>query len=1538
MKRILSILTHLIGYSILLIVCLLLVSYYTLQLPEIQTRIANKATEWLGDELGGSITMSNIRVKSYDEIVIEDLNIKDNQDRNMIYAREVYVNAKTSLRMGLSKLFSYGKGKGLKSIGFHPESFVQFDNNFDFLTLKDPVVHFIKDEHNNLNFEYWLDEINRLIGKENKENQPATPFTIDHANIINGSIKITTDNSVRTTDGTFDFANFEFKNLNADLENLLFKRDTLVMFSNGLRAEDSFSDLKLTEVTGNFFYCKKELKLDNFVAGINSSVVTDRLYMTYDKPSDFQDFFQKVRLNGDLRSSVLHTHDLALFIPFLGQFDENYKISTRLNGTVDDLSLDDLILNFGKGSTIVGKAHFLGLPDIEKVYSTAQFEASRLLAEDVSQYSSNPQYQKYIEKIGRLDISGLFTGVYNNFNARPKLYSPNLGEVVGEVTLNAGETLEYSGNLLLNELKIGDLLDTDDLDAITFNGKINGTGRTLEEAIVHLDGYVSGIDFRNYNYKNIQVDGDLGQSLFEGSLKIDDPNILGDFTGRVDFNQEVNAYNFDGLLGFANLKALGIVNRDYKIRSRVDFDFDGNHPDDWLGMANFYEFNLWEDEKHLQVDSIAFYSNLVDQERRLEVASGFFDARLKGDFIPTVFIKEVITLAQEHKMYFENTEKEREEYYITKKAEGLYNTIPYHSEIEVEFNRPGPFFDFFTPGINVSKGTRFTGEYNSGKENSIHIAGSTDTLTIGINEFYDTFFDYYIQKEVLLPSIVNQLRVKSGIQKTGNDSYTEELVVNVNWEGTDTIDFRTFVTQLSTNSLLDLRGQLNFYQDGFKISLIPEQTHIQLIGLDWDIAENNSIDFKKQNITFENIGIKGVNEQEIKLNGKLSTNPDDLLELNVNAFKIETLKPFINEELAGSATGNLVLKDYYKDLVYMSNLHVEDFYYQNSLVGTVTTVATWDEAKDHLNLQLNIFQNMEEILRLDGYYDPKEIKDKLNLNGVLANTNLEMFMGMTGEVFSSLSGKADGKFKVKGTPSKPVFIGKIDITNGFLVIDVSGTELYFEDEILLTDKGFELPERGVVIKDAPNGNQALLTGGIYYKDAPGWDINLNADIDSKAGFKVMNIKNFGNDFFFGTTYAIGEINLSGDFNDLLISGNLTTKEGTHVVIPTDSDTKIDSKEEGIAFLKPEIQVDTLYEHLQPRKFQRSSGEIRLVFNLTLTPDADGEVIFDRVNNDILSLYGDGNVTVIFDSRGEFSITGPYNVHGGKYFFSFQNLASLRRFNISENSRITFNGDPFEAIIDITANYTTNIGINKISPQLSNSSARFPVTVTVNLTERLLTPTISYNIDFDEKQIPISGQTDILAFEQRLRTDEQLLSRNVSSILVFNEVSPENNMVDALSQQFLIDNISSLLSNQIGNLANKLDPNLEFGVRFGDFRENLLNNMQLDFSYKLLNNRIKLSGKGAFINSLEDNISNMTPSNYGQLSVGGEIEYMISDDGAYKFRLYSRSVPTNYYVFYSQGNVIVSGGNFIISRNFNSFFKNRNQSETGVGNMPPISQN
>lgn len=1530
MKRIVSITIRTVSYALVGVFILLFVAFYALQLPEVQTQLSNSAMHWLSERLGGNVSVSKVRITWFDEVVFEDLNIKDSQDRNMIYVREVYVDASTNLSFNPANLFEYEPGQGWKSLKFKPGKMIRFDNNLDFVTLNNPEARFIRDKKGMLNFDYWLLEIDKLTKKEKRGKKPVKPFTLDNVNIKDGIVSIVTEHSKRHTDGTFDFANFEFRNLNARLEQLSFKRDTILMVSKNLSARDGFSALEIRNATGRFFHCRKGIRLDNFQAKLNDSHLQNRLYFSYNRPSDFGDFFNKVHIDADLRNSVLQAKDIGLFIPLMQSFKEEYKINSRLNGTVASLELRDMTVDFGRGSRVTGNAKLTGLPELKTTHSVLDLKPSVLLAADIAQYSANEKFREYIAKVERLDFSGTFNGVYNDFQSRPRLISPRLGEIVGEVNVKAKGQLEYSGNLLVNQFKIGELLDNPQLDEITFHGKINGLGRELEEASVHLDGHVSAIDFKGYGYRNIDVDGNLGQSLFDGKLMIDDPNILADIEGKIDFNQAVNAFNIEGFVGYANLKTLGFTTRDFVLRSDLNFDFKGNRLDDWLGEASFYNFELRENDKTLKVDSMYFFSDLIGKERSFKIESEFFNAGIRGDFVPSRLLMDVADFVSEHRMYFETTEDERNAYYTRKKETRDYSTDSYGSVFSVRFNRPAPFFDFFAPAVYVSKNTYINGRYAAGLTNTLEISGNTDTLSVQGNEFYTTFFDYYATKEILSPTVVNKIRIKSDKQKTGNNVLTEELVVNANWEGTNTIDFRTFITQNNSGSLIDLRGKLDFYEEGFRLSLLPDQTVVKLIDMDWAFARDNRIDFRKRHITFHNFNIRGGTSQYIGLNGVLSANPADALTLEVNEFDIENLLPFMNVDLRGIATGNLRLQNFFTNPLYVSNLHVTDFYYKKSLVGTVTTSALWDESRDRLRLEGSVFRNMEEILKLDGFYTPGKGNKGLELEGELRNADMEMFLGMTGDVFSELKGKANGRFNVSGTPRKPVFDGEIDITRGSLKVAVSGTSLYFEDKIILNNRGFVLPDAGVEVRDAPAGNTARLSGGIYYRNTPGFSIDLRADINGRTGFKIMDIPAFSNDYIFGTAFVNGDVNLGGDFDNLVVSGNLSSREGTAITIPTDGDTQIDTRQEGIPFLKKAVRVDSSLVRTGKRKTPAvKTGGVRLAFNLTLTPEAQGEIIFDRTNNDVLSLYGDGRLSVLYDSRGEFTINGPYNVRGGKYFFSFQNLASLRRFDIADNSKITFNGDPFEAIPDIKATYTANISLSKVSPQMTNSSGRFPVYVNVFLTDRLMNPTIRYDIEFDLKQIPISGQTDILAFEQRLSNDEQLLSRNVSSILVFNEVFPDNNLADALTQQFLIDNISSLLSNQIGNLANKLNPNLEFGVRFGDFRENILNNMQLDFSYKFLNNRVKLSGKGAFVNSLENSIS-VNTGTYGQLSVGGELEYLISDDGAYRFKLYSRSVPTNYYVFYSQGNVVVSGGSLIISRNFNSFFRKKEGGSIPLG--------
>jgi hypothetical protein len=1495
LKRTLNILFKTFTWLIIFALSVVFLTYYALQLPEVQTTITQKATDWLSDKLGGKVTVGNVRISWLDEVTFEDINIKDLENRDMIFVREIYVNCKTNFSFDLKEI-------------------IKFNNNLDYVLLKNPEVKLVKEKNGSLNIDNWIASIEKIGYDSTKVYVPDqnTPFTIDNAYVKEGFISIRDDKHAPMADNQFDYYNFRFDKINGNLENVLILGDTVAFKTTSLNALDKKSKLQIKDIKTDFLYCKTAMLLDKLSAYINNSYIGNSLHFYYKKPSDFNDFFEKVSMKGNLKNCIFDAQDLGRFSSNMYAYNERYSLSARMDGRFVDISFKEMDLKFGLNSFLKGDVNFKGFPDLYQTNTDLKLSEARLSKEDVKQYSKNEVYQDYITKIQSLNVKGTYKGFYNDFTADAQLISSNLGTLKGLISMKLGDKerlSEYSGDIQMTDFNLGKLFDEEDrLQLINFSGKINGNGLNVSNATVKADGHITSIGYFGYNYQNITLDGKLGQSIFDGFARINDTNIKGTLNGKVDFNRELNSFKIKGDLFEANLKKLNFIDNDIKLRSEFDFDFVGNKLDDWIGRADFTNTKIINTSDSLFIPSIFFNSGISQDLRRFSIISDFFNFYVNGNFTPSELISDVNVLAKEYKLFFAESEEKRDVYYDRKKMDG--SKMPYNANYNIYFKKSIPFFAFFASDVFISEGSNLQGKFLSRSTTELSLEGQIDTLIYKKNQFYNTTLDFYSSKTAFAQEVLTSLIVNSENQKIVNGLLTENLNLNAYWGQSNKIDFDLNIFQKNTDSYIAILGDINFLKNGFNVKLNAENSDLKLLDKKWKIAENNLVTVIGDQVEIENLKLSN-KTQDVSLNGIVSKDVQDETILSVNDFELLTLKPFINVELKGTANGNLRLKDFYGKTFYTSNLKVRDFEYKQSYIGNITTETIWDNLKNRMNIQILLDRENIPIFNAKGFYDEKNTISPLNLNAVLNEVQLNMFEGIVEGVFSKLEGKANGALKITGFPLDPVFNGNVKINNGALKVDATGGFLYFDDTIVFNEEGFMAPAEGLTIRDArEGGNIAELQGGIYNGGAGNFLVGMHAYMRGRDGFKIMNTKAIDNQSFYGNAYVNGDLHIDGEFDNLNIVANLTSKKGTNITIPLDGGKEIDVQKEGIPFLGKK-NTETLIKTAP--KTVKNTG-VKMAFNLTFTPDAACEIIFDRTNNDVLNVFGDGKININYDTRGEFTMNGPYIVKSGKYNFSFQNLASLRKFNIVEGSRITWSGDPYEAVLDLKANYVANIPIFKITQLAADANIRYPINVMVSLTERLLTPTIKYDINFDYKQIPIASQTPLLGFEQRLRNDEQLLSRNVSSILVFNEIFPEN-FADALTQQFLIDNVSNLLSNQIGNLANKLNPNLDLGVQFGDFRENILNNMQLNFSYRFLNNRVKLSGKSSFINAIENNIN---AANAGQLSVGGEIEYLLSNDGEYRFKLYSRSVPTNYFFSSSGGNVVVSGGNLIISRNFNSF--------------------
>ena len=277
--------------------------------------------------------------------------------------------------------------------------------------------------------------------------------------------------------------------------------------------------------------------------------------------------------------------------------------------------------------------------------------------------------------------------------------------------------------------------------------------------------------------------------------------------------------------------------------------------------------------------------------------------------------------------------------------------------------------------------------------------------------------------------------------------------------------------------------------------------------------------------------------------------------------------------------------------------------------------------------------------------------------------------------------------------------GEIAIQGGHGQFDYLKADFSFDDKIYFGEN--EIITRQLTLHD-PQGNTAQLRGGVFHNGFR--DINLAFDADFK-NFRIMNTAAKDNDAFYGQAVITGKAELNGPTDNLTIRANVTSNKGTRIYIPLDGATTV-ANDEQIRFVNlSRAAIDGASSQTASKSGSSAAGDIDLSriqmdFNFDITPDAYCEIQLDRQTGDIIKAYGQGLIAMKVDTRGDFSMTGTYEIQKGDYTFTFQNIIN-KRFQIRPNSRISWTGDPYGALLDVTAAYTQ---YTSLAPLLINQKA------------------------------------------------------------------------------------------------------------------------------------------------------------------------------------------------------------------------------------------
>ena len=354
---------------------------------------------------------------------------------------------------------------------------------------------------------------------------------------------------------------------------------------------------------------------------------------------------------------------------------------------------------------------------------------------------------------------------------------------------------------------------------------------------------------------------------------------------------------------------------------------------------------------------------------------------------------------------------------------------------------------------------------------------------------------------------------------------------------------------------------------------------------------------------------------------------------------------------------------------------------------------------------------------------------------------------------------------------------------------------------------------------------------------------------------VLNTNPLINPDYYGKAFVTGSVGIWGNSDQTNIEVNMKTEKGTQFNIPLGGPAEV-ADNEFITFIKKDTSNQVTEE-------KNDLSGLKMIFNLEATPDAEIQLIFDEKAGDVIKATGRGNINMDINSNGTFEMFGTYTINDGSYLFTLENFIN-KKFDVETGSTIKWTGNPYNADINITADYKQRASLAPFFPtvpasgsttdgQGTNTAAgltaggttaddnnkRYPVECKLYMRDKLLTPDITFGIALptvtEAKRQQVMGYIN----------NEQELNRQVFSLLLLKSfVAPlalSNQQSGITAGSAVGANASEMLSNQLSNWLSQLATNIDVGVNYTP--GSTLSNEELDLalSTQLLNDKLSIDG-------------------------------------------------------------------------------------------------
>jgi hypothetical protein len=1220
-------------------------------------------------------------------------------------------------------------------------------------------------------------------------------------------------------------------------------------------------EFKLEEFTAKLVSTPDSVKVLKLHARTSNSEITEANLLIDKSKIGPELNFNKLQGELNLQQSWISMKDVGQLVPFLKGMDEDIEVSGNISGKLTDLKGKNMEINLGNNTRLAFDFYLSGLPDIANTYM--QFDLKQSFADfnDLSKIKLPDHFPleqvrvpANLLKAGIIEYQGNFTGFLSDFVAYGT-FSSKWGVLNTDLSFLPmdGKKLKINGRLKTVNFQLSELAQTDILDRITFNGDIKGIlNPNTHNFQAKVTGQIDSMMINRYQYKNISLNGDLLNERFEGNLVVDDQNLKLNFDGAFDLNVPVPIFNFKMNVEKADLKALKLTDKfkESKISFALNANFTGNNIDNLAGLIHFTEGTYLNENGRLPFDNIDL-KTFYDNEPVLQLRSDFLDVDIRGRYeihklgssVKTIIAHYLPSLGQE------NPEQETN------------NNFDFRLELK-DINR---FTTVLMPVLKVEPAI-VTGSINTDK----------NAMVLNAN-----FPQIQIQNAVLKKCAINinadsKLNVRNKFEEIAiGDQYKVYNLSLISEATNDVLDSKLAwnnFSDVSYSGSINTNTRFTSQKNYPHVEINVKPSKIYLADNSWQI--NTAL------ITVDSTLIKvnklklSNNSQSITVDGSVDDNQNDKLNINFAQIDLSTLNTFIPDDLGlkGKLNGTLSLFDFYKQVLFLSDLKIEGLGILNQPLGNAGIQSRWDPVAENIVAELSVESDKKTSLLAFGTYTPDS--DSLSIDTKWDHFSLLILQPLLGSSFANFHGDATGDVRISGPLNHIRHDGALYAANAGLMLSDLQVNYTFNDSVKF--KGDKMIFPDIRFHD-DFGNTGLFSGSLTHRSFSKWIYDLTFKSDRIMAF---NTTPEINEQFYGKMFVSGIFRITGLGANILLNGTARTEKDTEMNI------SLEYEEDA-----PEYDFLTFISHgYQPKvvapEVYVAPSDFQMKFNVEVTPEAKAQLIYNSKIGDVIKAQGSGSMRIGIDNDYNVSLFGEYTFEQGDYLFTLQNVIN-KRFEIQQGGTIEWNGDPMDAVINLNALYRLKTSLSEllsIVDPTKDFTQRIPVVCKISLTKSLNNPDIKFDIELPTTEDHFKDQV------KQFISSEEDMNKQILSLLVLGKFYTPDYLrgtenysgTNSRLAGSTASTASELVSNQLSNALSQISNNVNIGVNYRPGNQITPDEMEFALSTLIFNDRVSING------NIGNNASQKTNTNNNEIVGEADINVKLTDNGKLQLKAYNHS--------------------------------------------------